>query len=154
MYNEWSLNVLYKGIDDPALQADMTRLGEVIDAYKAAVNALNADDATASLRKVVEINEEMTVLSRRLAGFFSLRRSANSADTEGAAYMTKIQAMMASTAKETVMFQKFAGKLENLDEVIAGVLHPTKGAVSVRGSIAPMIELGAGFDMELTAKEK
>lgn len=38
-------------------------------------------------------------------------------------------------------------------KVIAGVLHPTKGAVSVRGSIAPMIELGAGFDMELTARE-
>ncbi|MBR4888007.1 MAG: peptidase M3 [Clostridia bacterium] len=120
MYNEWSLDVLYKGTSDPALQADMTRLEEVIAAYKAAVNALDSAAPAASLRKVVEINEEMTVLTRRLAGFFSLRRSANSADTEGAAYMTKIQGMMASTAKESVMFQKFAGKLENLDEVIAG----------------------------------
>lgn len=38
-------------------------------------------------------------------------------------------------------------------KVIAGVLHPTTGSVLVRGSIAPMIELGAGFDMELTARE-
>lgn len=38
-------------------------------------------------------------------------------------------------------------------KVIAGVMHPTKGSVTVRGSIAPMIELGAGFDMELTARE-
>lgn len=38
-------------------------------------------------------------------------------------------------------------------KVIAGVMHPTTGSVKVRGSIAPMIELGAGFDMELTARE-
>lgn len=38
-------------------------------------------------------------------------------------------------------------------KVIAGVMHPTKGFVHVYGSIAPMIELGAGFDPELTARE-
>lgn len=36
---------------------------------------------------------------------------------------------------------------------IAGVLEPTAGDIRVTGSIAPLIELGAGFDMELTAKE-
>ena len=38
-------------------------------------------------------------------------------------------------------------------KVIAGVMSPTKGSVSVRGNIAPLIELGAGFDMDLTARE-
>lgn len=38
-------------------------------------------------------------------------------------------------------------------KIIAGVLDATKGSVSVRGSIAPLIELGAGFDLELTARE-
>lgn len=38
-------------------------------------------------------------------------------------------------------------------KVIAGVLYPTTGFVHVRGDIAPMIELGAGFDPELTARE-
>ena len=38
-------------------------------------------------------------------------------------------------------------------KTIAGVLKPTKGSVSVRGNVAPLIELGAGFDFELTAKE-
>jgi ABC-type polysaccharide/polyol phosphate transport system ATPase subunit len=36
---------------------------------------------------------------------------------------------------------------------IAGVMYPTKGNIIVNGSIAPMIELGAGFDMDLTAHE-
>lgn len=38
-------------------------------------------------------------------------------------------------------------------KVIAGVLEPTSGNCIVRGNIAPLIELGAGFDYELTARE-
>ena len=38
-------------------------------------------------------------------------------------------------------------------KTIAGVLKPTKGSIEVNGSIAPLIELGAGFDMDLTARE-
>lgn len=33
------------------------------------------------------------------------------------------------------------------------MLKPTKGKVTVGGNIAPLIELGAGFDMDLTARE-
>ncbi len=38
-------------------------------------------------------------------------------------------------------------------KLIAGVLYPSRGKVSVKGSIAPLIELGAGFDIDLTARE-
>ena len=45
-----------------------------------------------------------------------------------------------------------AGK-STLLKVIAGVLKPTKGSVKVSGIIAPMLELGAGFDMNYSGKE-
>ncbi len=45
-----------------------------------------------------------------------------------------------------------AGK-STLLKVVSGVMKPTKGKVKVRGVISPMIELGAGFDPELTARE-
>lgn len=38
-------------------------------------------------------------------------------------------------------------------KLICGILKPYKGSVIVNGSIAPLIELGAGFDGDLTASE-
>ncbi len=45
-----------------------------------------------------------------------------------------------------------AGKSTTL-KIITGILKPTKGSVKVRGNVAPLLNLGAGFDYEATAKE-
>lgn len=45
-----------------------------------------------------------------------------------------------------------AGK-STLLKIVAGVMKPTKGKVLAYGNICPMIELGAGFDPQLTARE-
>lgn len=45
-----------------------------------------------------------------------------------------------------------AGK-STLLKIIAGVIRPTSGTIGVGGMISPLIELGAGFDFDLTAAE-
>lgn len=45
-----------------------------------------------------------------------------------------------------------AGK-STLLKVISGILKPTEGSVICQGTIAPMLELGSGFDMDLTGRE-
>ncbi|WP_172611371.1 ATP-binding cassette domain-containing protein [Eubacterium limosum] len=38
-------------------------------------------------------------------------------------------------------------------KIISGILKPSIGSVNIKGSISPLIELGAGFDFDLTARE-
>ena len=38
-------------------------------------------------------------------------------------------------------------------KAISGIIKPYKGSITVNGSVAPLIELGAGFDPEMTARE-
>lgn len=38
-------------------------------------------------------------------------------------------------------------------KAISGILKPYKGSITVNGTVAPLIELGAGFDQEMTARE-
>ena len=45
-----------------------------------------------------------------------------------------------------------AGK-STLLKVISGILEPTEGSVTVHGNVVPMLELGSGFDMDLTGAE-
>lgn len=45
-----------------------------------------------------------------------------------------------------------AGK-STLLKVISGILKPTEGSVAVHGNVVPMLELGSGFDMDMTGRE-
>ena len=45
-----------------------------------------------------------------------------------------------------------AGK-STLLKTVCGILRPTRGTLSVGGTVAPMLELGSGFDYDLTGRE-
>ena len=66
--------------------------------------------------------------------------------------LKKVSFEIARGETVSIIGRNGAGK-STLLKVIARVLPPTTGRVIVRGHVAPMIELGAGFNPELTAAE-
>jgi ABC-type polysaccharide/polyol phosphate transport system ATPase subunit len=58
------------------------------------------------------------------------------------------------SAGEAIAFVGHNGSGKStLLKTMAGVLQPVEGAIAVQGRISPMIELGAGFDPELTGRD-
>ena len=96
MYNEWSLDALYRGTDDPAIEEDLAALRALTEEYKTIAITPPADGIAAYIRHVLETDEKISVLVRKLNGYFHLRRSVNSADAEGAGYATQIRNIAAS----------------------------------------------------------
>lgn len=119
MYNEWSLDIYYKGIDDPELEHDMKKLEEIVEQYKSEADRLDETAPLETLKKMIGIREEMIVLSHRLGGYFFLRRATDSTDSASAKYSTRIQALLADTTKASVAFEKYVGTLENLETLLS-----------------------------------
>jgi ABC-type polysaccharide/polyol phosphate transport system ATPase subunit len=63
--------------------------------------------------------------------------------------LDKIDLVVEKGEKIGIIGSNGAGK-STLLKVISGILQPTNGTVRVRGHIAPLIELGAGFDPEIS----
>ena len=66
--------------------------------------------------------------------------------------LDQIDLLASSGDKIGIIGANGAGK-STLLKVISGILQPTMGSVRVRGQIAPLIELGAGFDPEITVMD-
>jgi len=66
--------------------------------------------------------------------------------------LNKIDLVVKPGEKIGIIGANGSGK-STLLKVICGILQPTSGQVRVRGHIAPLIELGAGFDPEISLKD-
>jgi ABC-type polysaccharide/polyol phosphate transport system ATPase subunit len=79
----------------------------------------------------------------------SLKRQKHDVEVKA---LTKVSFSVNSGEVLAVVGRNGAGK-STLLKLLARVLPPTSGRVQLRGSVAPMIELGAGFNGELTGRE-
>ena len=66
--------------------------------------------------------------------------------------LDRIDLVVNAHEKVGIIGSNGAGK-STLLKVICGILQPTSGGVRVRGQIAPLIELGAGFDAEISVMD-
>ena len=106
---------------------------------------------------IVEANDISLAYRRTRHRVSSLKQTAIDTINRRMAYeeffaLRKVSFNIARGETVAVIGRNGAGK-STLLKVIARVLPPTNGRVIVRGHVAPMIELGAGFNPELTGAE-
>ncbi len=82
----------------------------------------------------------------------AIKRKDYAADDEDFWALRGITLSIERSQNTGILGQNGAGK-STLLKVIAGVIEPSGGKVIINGKVAPLIELGAGFDMELTGEE-
>lgn len=120
MYDRWSLEVFYSGIDDPKLQADMALLERLNGEYSDAVSAAEGGLTKSSLRKIIELKEQRLDVTNRLFVYFRLRRSADSGDKEGNPFRMRIQKLTTENKSDDVRFCRLLGKVDDLESFIRG----------------------------------
>ena len=120
MNDVWNLDPIYKGFDDPAYTADMTALKELVEKIRSMTAQLPEMDKLQGLKQGIALQEQFSELVSKLAGFASLRQSANTRDPEAGSRMGQVMQLYSGVAAPFATWKDWASKVENLQEIVAG----------------------------------
>ena len=118
MNEVWNLDPIYKGFDDPAFEQDLAKLDTLSGEFTAFTRNLWGD-ALETLRRGIDFEERITKVVERLAGYASLRQSANTKDPQATSQMGRIMALYSGLASPEAAFKDWASKLPNLMELVS-----------------------------------
>ncbi len=118
MNEVWNLDPIYKGFDDPAFEQDLAKLDTLSGEFTAFTRDLGGD-ALETLRRGIDFEERITKVVERLAGYASLRQSANTKDPQATSQMGRIMALYSGLASPEAAFKDWASKLPNLMELVS-----------------------------------
>ncbi|MCH5279400.1 MAG: M3 family oligoendopeptidase [Christensenellaceae bacterium] len=118
MNSVWSLDVLYKGYDDPKFKEDFEKLDEAIARTNRFADEIASMPPRDAVLEYIKHGEEDQRLIMRLFSFASLRSSANTKDTESSSVIGRLMGKLSTTAKAETKIKKHIASIENLDEII------------------------------------
>ncbi len=114
----WNLDPIYKGFDDPAFDADLERLKNLITTAEGFMEQLQQAEPLAALKEGIRLEEEMSDLAGKLAQYAILRQNANSKDSEAGSCVGRVMAQYSRLAAPMAAFQDWASKLPDLMELV------------------------------------
>jgi len=118
MNEVWNLDPIYKGFDDPAFQQDVNALKETVDAIVRFAGDLENLAPMDGLRRGIALEEEVTKVVQKLAGYASLRQAANTKDPEAGSQMGRIMGIISGVAAPQAAFRQWAAKIPDLLTII------------------------------------
>ncbi len=115
----WNLDPIYLGFEDPAFEADMEALKAKAAQLESFAAELPTVEPAQGLRESTRLQEELVDLINKLAGYASLRQSANTKDSTAGSQMGRIMAIYSGVAAPMAAIQDWTAKLPNLMELVA-----------------------------------
>ena len=119
MNEVWDLTPLYKGFDDPAYEADMAAMKQLVADFTAFSKELPNVEPVVGLRRGVELLEKLADLSK-LFGYANLRSATNTKDPEPGSYMGRVMAIRSGMAAPSAAFNAWVVQLPDLMELVRG----------------------------------
>ena len=118
MNEVWNLDPIYKGFSDPAFEADLADVKALVAEYAAFAGALAEADPTEGLTRGIALQEQITHLVGKLAGYCNLRQATNTRDPEAGSNMGRVMSILSGMAAPRATFQNWAAKLPDLMELV------------------------------------
>ncbi len=118
MNDIWNLDPIYKGFDDPAFGADFDALKQKAADFNAFAAKLADMNAAEGLCRGIALQEELSHVIYKLAGYASLRQAANTKDPDAGSQMGRIMSVISDISGAEAAFQDWAAKLPDLMELV------------------------------------
>ncbi len=115
----WNLDPIYKGFDDPAFNADMGKLADLVEQLAALAEELETLDPAQGLRRGTDLLEELERTGSKLAEYAMLRQSVDATDPEAGSRLGQIMQIFSQAAAPEAAFQSWTAKLPRLMDLVA-----------------------------------
>ena len=122
MNTEWSLEVYYKGYEDPAFVEDFELLQKNAQALETALEQAREQDDVQGLVTVLEAKEAYAKVLFKLNEYLGLRNSVDTTDGKTLDYIGRLDKINASTAKAQSAMDKYIAGVADIEACI--VAHP------------------------------
>lgn len=126
----WDLSFLYTGFDDERLAADMAALPGMIGEMRALVD--EALPAQEKLEKLVDAQDAISRVMRRVLSFCSLTLSVDANNATAAQLMDKMDPVSNEMSMASSAMKRYVGSLDNLENIIAASPKLTEVAFPLR----------------------
>lgn len=116
MYDEWSLDILYKGLDDEKYKKDRKELIRLIDNIKMFSEALESEkDEEKILLTAIDYMEQMELLSRYQGTYLILKQSVNTSDTQVVNELSILEKKISEISKPIATIKKRIAAIDSLE---------------------------------------
>lgn len=118
MNSEWSLDVLYKGFDDPKFSEDLISFEKKAKELDEFSKTLSHENEKEDLLKIVKGLEEFELLEKHLSCFGFLSQSTNTANAKAAAAIDKVATIASTASKAMAVFSRYIADMKDLNSYL------------------------------------